>query len=88
QRPDMVKRFLQSGRTGFYLAVRTEGHLEAGDAIELVPAEEQAVSIAEIAALYTADADNQDLLRRAVRTPGLPEGWREHFRKRLWQADA
>jgi MOSC domain-containing protein YiiM len=87
QRSDMVKRFQRSGRTGFYLAVRKEGDVGAGDAIDLVPTEEQAVSVAEIAALYTADRDNLDLLQLAVRTPGLPEGWRDHFRKRLWQAD-
>jgi MOSC domain-containing protein YiiM len=87
QRPDMVKRFQRSGRTGFYLAVRKEGDVGAGDAIDLVPTEEQAVSVAEIAALYTADRDNLDLLQLAVRTPGLPEGWRDHFRKRLLQAD-
>ena len=33
-RPDIVKRFLQSGRTGFYLAVTREGEVGAGDAIE------------------------------------------------------
>lgn len=88
QRPDMVKRFLRSGRTGFYLAVLKEGQLGAGDPIDLVPTKEQAVSVADVATLYTADADNQDLLQRAVRTPGLPPGWRDHFRKRLWEADA
>ena len=33
-RPDLVKRFLQSRKTGFYLAVEREGDLAAGDAIE------------------------------------------------------
>jgi hypothetical protein len=64
-----------------------EGDVGAGDPIDLVPTKEQAVSVAEIAALYTADRDNHDLLQLAVR-PGLPEGWRDHFRKRLWEADA
>src|SRR5260370_20195642 len=32
-RPDMVKRFLRSGRTGFYLRVEREGDAAAGDAI-------------------------------------------------------
>ncbi|TMH98759.1 MAG: MOSC domain-containing protein, partial [Betaproteobacteria bacterium] len=35
-RPDMVKRFLRSGRTGFYLAVLREGDIGAGDSIDLV----------------------------------------------------
>ena len=35
-RKDILKRFLQSGRTGFYFAVTTEGEVGAGDAIELI----------------------------------------------------
>ena len=33
-RPDMVKRFFQSHRTGFYLAVLQEGEVAAGNSIE------------------------------------------------------
>ena len=33
-RRDIVKRFLESKRTGFYLAVLREGEVESGDAIE------------------------------------------------------
>lgn len=87
QRPEMVKRFLRAHRTGFYLAVLREGHVGAGDPIDLVPTDAQAVSVAEVATLYTADAANRDLLQRAVRTAALPEGWRDHFRTRLWEAD-
>ena len=32
QSDDMVRRFLASGRTGFYLAVTREGQVDAGDA--------------------------------------------------------
>ena len=35
-RDDMVKRFLASGRTGFYLAVAVEGDIGAGDTIEII----------------------------------------------------
>lgn len=87
QRPDMVKRFLRSGRTGFYLSVLKEGHVGAGDPIDLVPTDEQAISVAEVATLYTADADSRDLLQRAARTAALPQGWRDYFRQRLWEAD-
>src|SRR3954468_6527642 len=73
QRPDMVKRFLRSGRTGFYLAVIKEGEVAAGDWIDLIPTEEPAVTVADVAALYTADTGNRDLMERAVRTAGLPQ---------------
>jgi MOSC domain-containing protein YiiM len=83
QRPDMVKRFLRSGRTGFYLAVLKEGQLSAGDSIELVPAEPSAIGVTEVVTLYTNKGDGGDLLQRALRTPALPESWRDHFRHRL-----
>jgi MOSC domain-containing protein YiiM len=86
-RDDMVKRFLRSGRTGFYLAVLREGEVEAGDRVEFTLHDDRALSVADIAALYARDSDNQATLRRAADTPALPESWREYFRKRLWEAD-
>lgn len=38
-RLDIVRRFLRSGRCGFYLAVMREGEVEAGDEIDLVTGE-------------------------------------------------
>src|SRR5712691_10001963 len=87
-RPDMVKRFLRSGRTGFYLAVAREGEVTAGDAVMSITEYEPAISVAEIVGLYAADAANQELLRMASEHSALPEGWREYFRKRLWEPDA
>jgi MOSC domain-containing protein YiiM len=85
-REDMVKRFLQSGRSGFYLAVVREGEVGAGDPIEVTQREAHGVTVADIAALYRADTDNEALLRRAVEVESLPESWRTHFRERLWKA--
>ncbi len=86
--PAMVKRFLESKRTGFYLAVLREGEVGAGDRIEREETRGSRLTIADIVSLYTSDAENQDLLRRATELPALPEGWREYFRKRLWNADS
>jgi MOSC domain-containing protein YiiM len=87
-RDDIIKRFLHSARTGFYLAVLQEGDVGAGDRIEITARSDQGVSVADIAVLYASDSENQELLRRAVDAPALPEGWRDYFRKRLWKADA
>jgi MOSC domain-containing protein YiiM len=81
QRPDMVKRFLRSGRTGFYLTVIKEGELAAGDGIELVPTERSAVTIPEVVTLYTSRKGDPALLQRAMATPALPQSWREYFQK-------
>ena len=86
-RSDMVKRFLQSGRTGFYLAVAIEGEIAAGDSIELLERDEHNITVADIVNLYREDATNQDMLRRASKLPSLPNSWREYFRKRLWSPD-
>ena len=87
-RPDMVKRFLLSGRTGFYLNVSQEGEVGAGDPVRVIAHDGAAIAVADIVDLYTADGANQDLLRRASELPALPEGWRDYFRKRLWEPDA
>jgi MOSC domain-containing protein YiiM len=87
-RDDMVKRFLLSGRTGFYLAVLRLGEVGSGDPIAFIARDDHNVTVSDIAALYTDDADNQSLLHRAVELPALPGSWREYFRKRLWEPDA
>jgi len=87
-RADMVKRFLHSGRNGFYFAVVEEGKVAAGDCIELLARDENDVTVADVVALYTADAAKQDLLQRVSELAALPENWRAYFRKRLWKPDA
>ena len=87
-RVDIIKRFLHSGRNGFYLAVAEEGEVAAGDSIELLRRDENGVTVADIVELYTADAAKQDLLQRVSELAALPENWRAYFRKRLWKPDA
>jgi MOSC domain-containing protein YiiM len=87
-RDDMVKRFLRSGRSGYYVAVAREGVVGRGDVIERLSRDSRGVSIADVFALYSRDAGNRDLLERVVDHPGLPESWRESFRHRLRALDA
>jgi MOSC domain-containing protein YiiM len=87
-RDDMVKRFLRSGRSGFYLAVLREGEVARGNPVEFAGRDEHGVTVADIASLYARDMDNADLLRRAVAVPALPESWKEYFRERLFEPDA
>src|SRR5713101_4143567 len=86
QSDDMVKRFLASGRTGFYLAVTREGEVGAGDEIRLITRDPNAVPVSEITRLYIAKRYGEDdvaSLRRALRVASLPESWKEYFRERL-----
>jgi MOSC domain-containing protein YiiM len=86
-RPDIVKRFLQSGRAGFYFSVLREGEVTAGDSIQLLARDEHGVTVADIVNLYRRDATNQELLRRVSELPSLPKAWRDYFSKRLWNPD-
>jgi MOSC domain-containing protein YiiM len=62
--------------------------VDAGDAVKIIARDEDAVSVADIVGLYTADGANQDLLRRATKLAALPKEWRVYFEKRLWEPDA
>jgi len=86
-RADMVKRFLHSGRTGFYLAVLQEGDVAAGDSFDLIAPDENRITVTDVVGLYAKDEANQDLLRRATKLSALPDSWREYFRERLWAPD-
>jgi len=82
-RPDIVKRFLASERTGFYFAVIQEGEVGAGDEIQLIEASKDNVKVSDITRLYTREKHNVALLRRAAEVETLPESWRGYFRNRL-----
>lgn len=47
-RVDIIKRFLKSGLSGFYLAIEKTGVLQKDDAIELIGREDGAASIDEV----------------------------------------
>jgi MOSC domain-containing protein YiiM len=83
KRDDILKRFLVSGRSGFYLAVLEEGEVEAGDPITLIKRNENGVTVGDITRLYTSDKHNLAALRKAVTVEALPEGWREYFYERI-----
>ena len=82
-RDDIVKRFLRSGRPGFYFSVLEEGEVSAGDEIALISRDENNVTVADITRLYVSEKDNLDLLRRAVQIEALPESWRGYFRHQI-----
>ena len=82
-RADIIKRFLQSERTGFYLAVLKEGEVGAGDELEPLARDANDVRVSDITRLYTREKHNAMLLRRAIAVEALTEGWREYFQHQL-----
>ncbi len=86
---DMVKRFLDARRTGFYLAVVREGEVGAGDQFRPVARDPLSVPISEITRLFVAKSyRDEDVasIERALQVAALPESWKDYFRKRLPQA--
>jgi MOSC domain-containing protein YiiM len=82
-RPDIIKRFLASERTGFYFAVVREGDVAAGDPIQMMERSEHSLKVSDVTQLYTREKHNTELLRRAVEVEALPESWRSYFQHRL-----
>jgi MOSC domain-containing protein YiiM len=82
----MVKRFLASGRTGFYLAVTREGKVATDDEMKLIARDPNAVVVSEITRLYIAkrysEADIASV-HRALQVAALPDSWKDYFRDRL-----
>jgi MOSC domain-containing protein YiiM len=82
-RSDIIRRFLQSRRTGFYFAVIKEGEVEAGHEFELLSRDDNKITIADITRLYAFEKDNMEMLNRVVKLPALSESWRAYFGKQL-----
>jgi MOSC domain-containing protein YiiM len=79
----MTKRFLKSGRTGFYFRVLREGDVQVGDTLEFLGRVESSVPVSTITGLYTRQIQDKAVLRQAAELGVLPESWREHFQKGL-----
>ena len=86
RREDMVKKFLESRRTGFYFSVAREGDIGAGNTIHFLTRDENRISVADVTRLYAFERNDFAGMRRAVEVPDLPDSWRDYFRDRLQSA--
>src|SRR5437588_8956704 len=71
-RTDVIKRFLQSERSGFYLAVLKEGEVGAGDEFEPLARDAHKVKVRDITRLYAREKHNVAVLRRGSELQALP----------------
>jgi MOSC domain-containing protein YiiM len=85
-RDDMIKKFLRSGRTGFYLAVITEGEVGAGDEIEWFSGGSP-VTIAGLTEVYLHRKHDVRALERMLNVKPLSAGWRRYFQEQLAKAE-
>jgi len=85
---DMVKRFLASRRTGFYLAVSREGEVGANDEITLLNREPESIPVSAITRLYIAKSYNAEdllLIDRALGLNALPDSWKQWLAEKVNQ---
>ena len=82
-RDDMVKRFLASHYSGFYLRVLREGEVGAGDEIVSIHRDENRVSVLDTLRLYLHESDSSELRQRALQVEYLSPSWRKDFSKQV-----
>ena len=75
-RDDMIKRFLRSGRSGFYFSVVERGYVAAESKVEILDRDPDGVTVNDIVRLYLGHARDPELLQRAMNVTSLPENWR------------
>ena len=85
-RKDIIRRFLQSRRSGFYLAVTKTGELGSGDTIEIISRDESRVTVTDIVRVWIEDKTDVDTMTRALNIEAFPETWKEPFRHRISKA--
>lgn len=77
----VLKHMLESGQTGFYFTIATEGVLRAGDAMEPIERPDRALPVSEITRIYASRAADASDYRLIMDAPHMVEDWRS------WAAD-
>jgi MOSC domain-containing protein YiiM len=80
-RPDLVRVVVDSGRTGFYCRVVTEGTVQAGDEIALAERDPRGVTISFANRILHHDRRDRDGIEKVLAVPALSASWQESFRE-------
>ena len=77
------KRFLSSGRVGFYLRVIEGGSIAAGDEVVRIRTSEDGISISSLVALWLDRNASREAIERVLSIEALADAWRQPFGDRL-----
>jgi len=83
---EMVKRFFNAGRMGFYLSVAREGEVGFGDEMTLTASDPNMVPVSEIVRLYATKhyaREDTAVMDRILQVEAVPESWKGYFRDRV-----
>jgi MOSC domain-containing protein YiiM len=81
--PAIIKEFLQSGRSGFYLRVLQEGEVGAGDELAVLERDPSGITIRAVLGLQRLGEGDAELLRTALQIPSLAPLLRRDLEARL-----
>ena len=82
----MIKRFLISGRSGFYFSVIEPGKVSAGSEVEILRRDPNRVSVADICKLYLGQTHDPGLVQRTLNLVSLPQNWKVELKLRAQQS--
>ena len=80
---DLVVRIVRTGRTGWYLRVLTEGHVEAGDVMTLLERPYPEWTIERANQVMHVAKTNRELSLELADCPALAQSWVTSLRKRF-----
>ena len=76
---DIVKPFLHSYKSGFYLRVLKEGLIQVGDTIGIHEKSEDKFTVSDFVKFYI-NRDNSELKKRALVNTAISDRWKDKFR--------
>lgn len=79
--PDMIERFYVQRRHGTYFRVLEEGHIQTGDAIELIEMSPFAITIQDVTECFITKGKNRAKLNEILEIPYLPASLQNVFRR-------
>ncbi|MHB8844698.1 MAG: MOSC domain-containing protein [Nitrospirota bacterium] len=82
-REDLIKLVRDSGRTGFYFRVMTEGRVQTGDNLVLIERDSRGVTVSYANSIFYHDRSNCAGLERVLAVPALSDSWKRSFRELL-----
>lgn len=83
-RMDVIKKFLESGKSGIYFKVIKEGEIGINDTIKLIKKNNNDITIKNIVEMVTkGEIENIELMEKAIQVPELPTGWKNYFVEKL-----
>lgn len=77
---DIIKPFLHSYKSGFYLRVLKEGLIQVGDSITIHEKSDDEFTVADFVKLYI-NRDDSELKEKALVNNAISDRWKEKFRK-------